>query len=89
VLQLANVLKSKRATQVSIRIIEIFVKMREMLSITLNMQLDIQMIKNKLDNHDQDIELLFSYLNELMDKHTNPEPRNQVGFKRKDEQESS
>ena len=29
VLQLANVLKSKRATQVSIRIIEIFVKMRK------------------------------------------------------------
>lgn len=34
VLQLANVLKSKRATQVSIRIIEIFIKMREMLAST-------------------------------------------------------
>ena len=48
VLQLANVLKSKRATQVSIRIIEIFVKMREMLTTTLNIQLDIEMIKLRM-----------------------------------------
>src|ERR1051326_954309 len=32
VLQLSNVLKSKRAIQTSIRIIDVFVKMREMLS---------------------------------------------------------
>jgi len=86
VLQLANVLKSKRATQVSIRIIEIFVKMREILANTLNIKLDIEMIKNKLDSQDQNIELLFNYLHELMEKHDNPEPRNPVGFKQKDEQ---
>jgi hypothetical protein len=86
VLQLANVLKSKRATQVSIRIIEIFVKMREILATTFNIQLDIEMIKNKLDSQDQNIELLFNYLHELMEKHDNPEPRNPVGFKQKGEQ---
>ena len=86
VLQLANVLKSKRATQVSIRIIEIFVRMREILASTLNIQLDIEIIKNKLDSQDQNIELLFNYLHELMEKHDNPEPRAPVGFKRKDEQ---
>jgi len=32
VLQLANVLKSKRATQMSIKIIEVFIKMREIFS---------------------------------------------------------
>ena len=86
VLQLANVLKSKRATQVSIRIIEIFVKMREILASTLNIQIDIEMIKNKLDSQDQNIELLFNYLHDLMEKHDNPELRNPIGFKRKDEQ---
>ena len=85
VLQLANVLKSKRATQVSIRIIEIFVRMRELLATTLEIQLDIEMIMHKLDSQDKNIELLFNYLNELMDKHDNPEPRNPLGFKRKDE----
>ena len=69
-----------------IRIIEIFVKMREILATTLEIQFDIEMIKNKLENQDQDIELLFHYLNELMDKHDNPDPRNPVGFKRKVEQ---
>lgn len=85
VLQLANVLKSKRATQVSIRIIEIFVRMRKLLATTLDIQLDLEMIKHKLDSQDKNIELLFNYLYELMDKHDNPEPRNPLGFKRKDE----
>lgn len=48
-----------------------------------------QMIKNKLSSQDQNIELLFNYLNELMEKHDNPKPRNPVGFKRKEEQQSS
>ena len=57
-----------------------------MLVSTLNIQLDLELIKNKLDSQDQNIELLFNYLNELMDKHDSPEPRNPVGFKRKGEQ---
>lgn len=52
----------------------------------MNIQLDIEMIKNKLESQDQNIDLLFNYLNELMDKHDNPELRNPLGFKRKDEQ---
>jgi len=61
VLQLANVLKSGRATQVSIKIIEVFVKMREMLTDTLMLKLDIETIKKKLKNQDKNIELIFSY----------------------------
>ncbi len=43
--------------------------------------LDIEIIKKKLENQDSNIELLFSYLDELMEKKENPEPRNPVGFK--------
>ena len=50
VLQLANVLKSDRATQVSIKIIEVFIRMQEMLGDTLKLQLDIEFIKKKLEN---------------------------------------
>jgi hypothetical protein len=60
--------------------------MREILASTLNIQIDIEMIKNKLDSQDENIELLFNYLHELMEKHDNPETRNPIGFKRKDEQ---
>ena len=86
VLQLANVLKSARATQVSIKVIEIFVKMREMLTDTLRLHLDIELIKKKLENQDRNIEIVFSYLDELMELKENPEPRRPVGFMRKDEQ---
>jgi phage regulator Rha-like protein len=80
VLQLANVLRSKRARQMSIRIIEVFVKMREMLVDTLNIKLDIEAIKKKLSNQDKSIELVFSYLDELIEKE-NPKPRKQIGFR--------
>lgn len=52
VLQLANVIKSERATQMSIKIIEIFVNMREYLNNNVNLKLDIESIKKKVDNHD-------------------------------------
>jgi hypothetical protein len=85
VLQLANVLKSNRATLVSIKIIEVFIKMREMLSDTLKLQLDIETIKKKLEHQDKNIELVFSYLDQLIEKKENPEPRKQIGFKQSGE----
>ena len=81
VLQLASVLKSKRAKKMSIRIIEGFVKMRQMLTDNLTLKLDLEEIKKKLVNQDKNIELVFNYLDELMEKQENPIPRNQIGFK--------
>lgn len=83
VLQLANALRSKRARQMSIRIIEVFVKMREILTDKLSIKLDIEEIKKKLENHDKNIELVFSYLDELIEKQENPQLRKQIGYKRK------
>jgi hypothetical protein len=80
VLQLANVLRSERATQMSIRIIEVFIKMREMLIDTLNLKLDIEEIKKKLTSQDKSIELVFNYLDELMEKRENPKLRKKIGF---------
>ena len=68
ILQLSNVLKSEKATQMSIKIIEIFVSLRELLTDTLNVKLEIEVIKKKLVNHDKNIELVFAYLDELIDK---------------------
>lgn len=81
VLQLANVLKSGRATQMSIRIIDIFVKMRNLLLDNLSLKAEVELIKNKLINQDKNIELVFSYLDELLDKQHNPIPRNPIGYK--------
>jgi len=80
VLQLANVLKSGTATQISIKIIEVFVKMRAMLTDTLILKLDIEEIKKKLQSQDKNIGLLYSYLDELIEKKENPPSRKRIGF---------
>ena len=74
VLQLSNVLKSGIATQMSIRIIEVFVRMRQVLTDNLTIKLEIEEIKKKLQNQDKNIELVFSYLDELIEKEENPMP---------------
>jgi hypothetical protein len=79
VLMLANVLKSERAIEVSIRIIELFVKLREMLVTNVELKLEIERIKKKISNHDKNIEIVFRYFDELVDKKTND--RKLIGYK--------
>ena len=81
IMMVANVLTSERAIQVSIQIIEVFVKMREILTDNLSLKLDIEEIKKKLSNHSKNIELVFNYLDELIEKKDDEKPRNQIGYK--------
>jgi len=74
-LMLSNVLKSERAISMSIRIIDVFIKMREMLTSNTELYLEIERIKNEItkqakrqDNQDKNIELVFQYLDELAEK---------------------
>jgi ORF6N domain len=82
ILQLSNVVKSEKATQMSIKIIEIFVSMREFLSNSLTSKIDIEEIKRRLDNNDKNVELLFTYLDELIDKKENAIERTKIGYKK-------
>ena len=79
VLMLASVLKSKQALDVSISVIEIFVKMREMLSTNKDILMQMQKVENKLTAHDEDIRVIFEALKQLL----NPpkERRKRIGFK--------
>lgn len=81
ILQLANVLKSDRATQMSIKIIEVFVSLRDYLLTNLNLKLELEAIKKKLVNHDKNIELVFSYLDELIQKEEIKTERTKIGYK--------
>ncbi|MBK6836486.1 MAG: ORF6N domain-containing protein [Bacteroidetes bacterium] len=81
VLMLANVLKSEQAVQVSIKIIELFVKLREMLVTHTELKLEVEKIKKKLDNHDKNIEIVFRYFDELLEGKEKTKPRKQIGFK--------
>jgi hypothetical protein len=84
VLMLANVLKSERAIQMSIRIIELFVKLREILLLHKDVQLIVEQVEKKLIKQDQKIELLFTYLSKFIEKED--KPRVEIGFKRKGQQ---
>ncbi len=81
VMMLANVLKSKRAIEVSIKIIDVFILLRETLSNHTDLRLEIEHIKKKLNNHDKNIELVFQYLDELLEKKENKKERTQIGYK--------
>lgn len=81
VAQLSGVLNSEKAILINNQIMRVFIKMRSMLMDTLTLKLDIEEIKKRLHNHDKNIELVFSYLDELIQKEEQPEPRNRIGFK--------
>lgn len=81
VMMLSNVLKSKRAIQVSMRIIDVFILLRETLANHTELRLEVEQIKMKLHNYGKNIELVFQYLDELLEKKENPKPRKQIGYK--------
>ena len=81
-MMLGNVLSSDRAIEFSIKIVEAFIKMREFLTNNLSVKLEIEEIKKKLINHDKNIELVFSYLDEMMEKQENKVERNKIGYKK-------
>lgn len=83
VLMLSNVLKSEKAIQMSIRIIEIFVKLREAISLYKDAALLFEQVEKKLIKQDEKIELLFTYLSKFIEK--DDTPRKPIGFKRKGE----
>jgi len=81
VAQLSGILNSKRAILINNQIMRVFIKMRAMLMDTLTLKLDVEDIKRKLKIQDKNIELVFTYLDELMEKQEKPEPRKQIGYK--------
>lgn len=81
VMMLANVLKSKRAIEVSMRVIDVFILLRETIANNDELREDIAQIKHKLHNFGKNIELVFQYLDELVEKKENPTPRKPIGYK--------
>ena len=81
---LSGVLNSETAIRVHIQIIRVFAKMRELLLTHKDILLQLEKIENKLTGHDEDIQLIFQYLKQLL----NPPqpPRRKIGFRRKGEE---
>ncbi len=85
VLMLSSVLNSEKAINVNIQIMRIFTKIREIFTDNLSVRLEIEEIKKKLGNQDKNIELIFNYLDELIEKQKKPPPKRRIGFKQQEE----
>ncbi|OUL60369.1 ORF6N domain-containing protein [Flavobacterium sp. AJR] len=82
ILMLSSILKSNKAIQTNIQIMRIFTKVRQMLLDTTEIKVDILQIQKKLENHDKNIELVFSYLDELTEKKEDGNKRVKIGYKK-------
>lgn len=82
VAMLSSILNSERAIHVNIQIIRIFTRLRLMLTDNTEIRLEVEKIKHKLDNQDKNMEIVFRYLDELLEKQEQPiTPRKRIGFK--------
>ena len=86
VLMLANVLRSERAVQMSIRIIELFVRMREMVSTHQDILHKLERIEAKVAAHDEDISTLFEHIREMLTP-APEQPRQRIEYLRSNEQQ--
>jgi hypothetical protein len=78
---LASVLNSDKAIEVNIQIVRVFTQITKMLSDNTEIRFEIEKIKKKLENNDKNIELVFQYLDELLNKEEITQPRKLIGFK--------
>lgn len=80
ILMLSSVIHSDQAISVNIQIMRLFTQMRQWILDHSELQEKIQHLEQKVDNHDKNIELVFSYLDELSD--TQPTSnRKPIGYK--------
>ncbi|MEK6615705.1 MAG: ORF6N domain-containing protein [Bacteroidota bacterium] len=75
----ANVLKSERATRMSILIVKAFVKLRAVISTHKELAAQLKLLESKVDKHDAAIQSIIEAIKQLMQP-PNP-PRKPIGFK--------
>ncbi|MEZ4721104.1 MAG: hypothetical protein R2813_04420, partial [Flavobacteriales bacterium] len=76
----ANVLKSGRAAEVSIKIVEVFVKMREMILTHKDILLKVEQMEKTVAGQDEKIAAIFEYLKQFIKDQETPRP--EIGYKR-------
>ncbi|MBU0488155.1 MAG: ORF6N domain-containing protein [Bacteroidetes bacterium] len=84
VLQLANVLRSLRARKMSVRIIEVFIKMRELLSTQKEILHKLEQLQKNDTEQDNKIMLIFEYIKQFeqaKQQQLEQENRKQIGYK--------
>jgi phage regulator Rha-like protein len=81
VTMLSCILNSKTAVEVNLRVIRVFVKMREYALTHKEILLHMSRLEKEIKGNSKDIENIFMVMKELIEKHSTPAPRNRIGFK--------
>lgn len=81
VAMLSGILNSDRAISVNIQIMRVFSQIRKMLFDNTELRIAIEEIRKKSDNNSKNIELVFQYLDELLDRKNVSIPRKPIGYK--------
>lgn len=94
VAMLSSVLNSKRAIAVNIEIMRVFTKIRKMLTDNTELRLMIEEIRKKTENNTKNIEVVFQYLDEFIEKldtkpAEKPKPRKLIGYSRGNKKRSN
>ncbi len=79
VLMLSNVLKSGRAIEMSIKIIDVFVRLREMLLTHKDILLKLERLENQVTQNSNEIQTIFMALKQLINPSQKSRPA--IGFK--------
>jgi hypothetical protein len=81
ILMLSNVLKSDRAIKMSIKIIDVFVKLREIMLSHKDILLQVEKLEKQVAQNSEDIQMIFAALKKLL---IPPEQSNRrrIGFRR-------
>lgn len=80
VAMLSSVLSSQAAIKVNIQIMRIFTKIRQMLMDNTELRLEIEKIKSNIDNQDKNMEIVFRYLDELIEQKSEVRKRKRIGY---------
>jgi len=72
--------------QISIRIIEIFIKMRELFANQKDILLKLEKLDRQVVSHDADIQAVFKILKQMLIE-PEPKPRRRISFRRAKEED--
>lgn len=81
-LMLSSVLNSKRAIQVSLQIIRVFVKLREIVSLHKELAYELMRLESKYEKHDRQIHAIFEQIRQFPT--FKEKPKKQIGFTAKE-----
>jgi hypothetical protein len=84
VAMLSAVLNSQKAIDVNISIMRAFVSIRQLSLCNTELRNAFEKLAKQTKNNTKNIELVFQYLDELMEKNEKPTKKNRVGYKHYD-----